>query len=140
MRQIISLAMALAMSALAAGCKKPAEPATRAAPAHMDYNYSYEKRDVFIEDATADLVEMDQKINDLSGKAAAARVLVEVEAKVKIEDLRTRRVALAKKLDTLKNATPANWNDLKTDYQKSDEAIKSSLRTTSEWLAAKTHG
>jgi hypothetical protein len=140
MRQIISLVLVLAVGALGVGCKKSEERTAQSVRTHMDYNYTYDKRDVFIEDASEDLGEMDQKITGLSGQAAAAGVLVKVEAQVKIQELRNRRTALGQKLNVLKDATQANWNDRKTDYQNSDAEIKGSLRTTSEWLAAKTHG
>ena len=105
---------------------------------HMDYNYPYDKKDVFNDDASADLAELDQRINDLSVKAAAAGAAVQADAQPKIQKLRNDRAALDKKLDALKNATQANWNDLKTDYQKSDQEMKSSLEQTWQWLAQKT--
>jgi hypothetical protein len=108
------------------------------APDHIEYNYTYDKKEVFNDDASSDLAELDKNIKDLSEKAASASDTVKTNAQVKIQKLSDERVALAKKLEALKNANESNWNDLKSDFQKSEYEMKTSLKETWQWLAEKT--
>ncbi|MGA2244961.1 MAG: hypothetical protein ABSH48_08185 [Verrucomicrobiota bacterium] len=137
MRRILSFLILLAMAAHILGCKKSGESAAKSVRPQMDYNYTYDKREVFIADAGDDLMDLDRNIGALSGKAAASAPL-HAAAQPKIQELQNQRAALAKKLATLSTAKPANWNDLKTDYQKSDNEMKASLKAAWQWLADKT--
>src|SRR5580658_7496432 len=94
-------------------------PAKQSVSPQPQYNYTFDKKEVFEEDASADLSEFDQGIKQLSGLAAAAGTNVQAQAQIKIQDLGKERAALGQKLDALKNAHEANWNDLKSDFQKS---------------------
>ena len=143
MKRLLLLAGVFALCALAPSCKKSGENAQESVRAHMDYNYPFDnypfdKKDVFTDDASSDLNEFDQGIKDLSQKVATASQSVQTNAAPKIQDLRNQRTALGRKLDDLKNAKAANWNDLKSDYQKSEEAMKASFNTVSQWLTETT--
>jgi len=128
----------LALSALTPGCKKSGENAQESGRAHMDYNYPFDKKDVFTDDASSDLNEFDQGIKSLSEKAATASQSVQTNAAPRIQDLRNQRAALGRKLDALKNAKPDNWNELKSDYQKSEKEMKASFNAVSQWLTETT--
>src|SRR5215469_7068542 len=118
MKKALLPAVILATGMFALGCKKSGENATRPTQSNLEYNYTYDKREVFLDDARADLTELAQRINELSEKVTTAGAAVKVAAQSKINDLRKQRVALAGKLETLKNANEVDWNQLKADYQK----------------------
>jgi hypothetical protein len=97
-------------------------------------NYTYDKKDAFVASASADLDALDQKIKELSDKAATASDSVKVDAQTKLQDLHDKRADLDKKLDAVKNATESDWNDAKTAFQNSYDDVKNSLKQTWQWL------
>jgi len=97
-------------------------------------DYTYDKKDAFVASASADLDTLDQKIKELSDKAATASDSVKADAQVKLQELREKRSALNQKLDAVKNATEADWNDAKTAFQNSYDDVKSSLKQAWQWL------
>ena len=138
MRKIRWLAFVLAISALTAGCNKSVENRKDSTPAHPEYNYPYDKRDVYIEDANADLAAMDQTIAELTAKSAVARDTIKGDAQNKIHELRNQRVVLETKLEALKQAKAADWNGVKADYMKSLDEVKRSFQAAQQWFAGKT--
>jgi len=118
--------------------KKSNDRAQNAVQSHMEFDYAYDKREVFNDDVSSDLTEMDTNIEKLSEKAASADAAVKTNAQSKIQNLSAERAVLGKKLDALKNANESNWNALKTDFQKSEDQMKSSLRETWQCLGGKT--
>jgi hypothetical protein len=97
-------------------------------------DYTYDKKDAFVAGASADLDALDQKIKELSDKAATASDSVKADAQVKLQELRDKRAVLDQKLDAVKNATEADWNDTKTAFQNSYDDVKSSLKQAWQWL------
>jgi hypothetical protein len=97
-------------------------------------DYTYDKKDAFVAGASADLDALDQKINELSDKAATASDSVKADAQVKLQELRDKRAVLDQKLDAVKNATEADWNDTKTAFQNSYDDVESSLKQAWQWL------
>jgi len=97
-------------------------------------DYTYDKKDAFVASASADLDALDQKIKELSDKAATASDSVKADAQTKLQDLRDKRAVLDKKLDGVKNATEADWNDTKTAFQNSYDDVKNSLKQAWQWL------
>ncbi len=91
-------------------------------------DYTYDKKDAFVVGASADVDAVDQKIKELSDKAASASDSVKASTQARLQDLSAKRVALGKKLDDVKNATEANWNDMKTGFKDSYEDMKNSLK------------
>jgi hypothetical protein len=139
MKKAFWLMAVLILSALAVVVwKQPVKITSQPAPTNMEFNYTYDKREVFYEDAGADLSEFDQRIKELSGRAANAGTNVQARAQVKIEDLRNERAVLGQKLDALRNAREANWNDLKSNFQRSEDELKASFKEVSQWLANQT--
>jgi hypothetical protein len=100
-------------------------------------DYTYDKKDAFVAGARADLDALDRKIKELSDKAANTSGSVKVDAQTKLQDLRAKRVVLDNKLDAVKNATEADWDDVKTDFQNSYDDVKKSLKQTWQWLQDK---
>lgn len=138
MKQAFLLAVILATGMFAPGCKKSGENVTGPVQANVEFNYTYDKREVFIDDASADLAGLDQKISELSEKVTAAGTAVKAAAQPKIEDLRKQRIALGKKLESLIGSKEANWNESKAAYQKADSQMKVSLRESWKWVADNT--
>lgn len=99
--------------------------------------YTYDKKDAFVAQARTNLDALDQKIKELSDKAANASDSVRADAQTKLQDLRDKRAALDQKLDAVKNATEADWNDVKTAFQNSYDDVKNSLKQTWQWLTDK---
>jgi hypothetical protein len=100
-------------------------------------NYTYDKKDEFVTNATADLVILDQKIQEWSDKAATASDSVKNEAQAKLQDLRGQRAELDKKLDAVKNASQADWDKLKVGFQTAYDDTKNSLKQAWQWLKDK---
>jgi hypothetical protein len=90
-------------------------------------DYTYDKKDAFVAGASADVDAVDQKITELSDKAANAGNSVKVGAQAKMQELNAKRAVLGQKLDDVKNSTEANWNDVKTGFKSSYDDMKDSL-------------
>ena len=100
-------------------------------------DYSYDKKDAFVADASADLGALDQKMTELSDKAATATDSIKSEAQDKLQVLHDKRMALDKKFDDVKSASEANWNEMKVGFQTSYTDTKALLQQTWQWLADK---
>jgi vacuolar-type H+-ATPase subunit I/STV1 len=93
-------------------------------------DYTYDKKDAFVAGASADVDAVDQKIKELSDKAANAGDSVKTGAQAKLQDLNAKRAVLGQKLDDVKNSTEANWNDVKTGFKSSYDDVRDSLKQT----------
>ena len=100
-------------------------------------DYTYDKKDEFVAKASADLNVLDQKIKELSDKAATASDSVKNEAQTKLQDLHDKRTALDNKLVDVKNASQADWDEMKVGFQTSYDDVKTSLKQTWQWLTDK---
>jgi hypothetical protein len=100
-------------------------------------DYTYGKKDAFVANANTELSELDQKMKELSDKAATASDSVKADAQTKLQELRDKRAALDKKFDDVKNATEANWNDVKAGFQNAYDNTKESLKQAWQWLTDK---
>jgi predicted nucleic acid-binding Zn-ribbon protein len=100
-------------------------------------DYGYDKKQEFLTAATNDLAVLDQRIQDLSDRAANAGDSVKADAQSKLQDLRAKRAALDQKMDDVRNSTETNWTDVKTAFRTSYDDVKSSVKTTWQWLKDK---
>jgi len=100
-------------------------------------DYTYDKKDAYLNAATNDLARLDQHIQNLSDRAATASDSVKADAQTKLQELRDKRTALDQKLDDVKNSTEANWTDTKAAFQTSYDDVKSSVKSTWQWLKDK---
>jgi len=100
-------------------------------------DYTYDKKDAYLNAATNDLARLDQHIQNLSDRAATASDSVKADAQTKLQELRDKRAALDQKLDDVKNSTEANWTDTKAAFQTSYDDVKSSVKSTWQWLKDK---
>lgn len=100
-------------------------------------DYTYDKKDEFVAKATADLDALDQKIKELSGRAARVADSAKDDAQVKLQDVRNKRDALDQKLNNVKAATEADWNDAKTAFKDAYDEVQNSIKQTWQWLSDK---
>jgi hypothetical protein len=100
-------------------------------------DYTYDKKDAFVAGARADLDALDQKIKELSAKADTTGDSVKADAQIKLQELRAKRADLDVKLDAVKNATAADWDDTKVAFQNSYDDAKNSLKQAWQWLTDK---
>jgi hypothetical protein len=97
-------------------------------------DYTYDKKDEFVASAQTDLDVLDQKIKKFSDKAANATDSTKADAQAKLQNLRSKRAVLDKKLDNVKNATETGWDDAKTAFKNSYDDTKNSLKQAWQWL------
>jgi phosphopentomutase len=100
-------------------------------------DYTFDKKDAFAAKASADLDALDQNIKDLGDKAATGTDSVKADAQVKLQELRDKRTALQQKMDEVKNATAANWDEAKAGFQQSYDDMKAATKSAWEWLKDK---
>lgn len=118
----------LAASILIVGCNRPGENAQKSAPVPLEYNYAFDKKEVYVADASNDLAALDRKLDELSDQAAAAGGALKTNAQIKIQALRNQRAGLDQKLLTLKQATATNWDEAKSKFMKAYSEAKSSCQ------------
>jgi hypothetical protein len=100
-------------------------------------DYTYDKKDAFVANASTNLDALDQKIKELSDKAAMASDSVKSNAQIKLQGLQDQRAELGKKLDEVKNASETNWNEVKVGFEDSYDDVKASLKQAWQWLSDK---
>jgi phage-related protein len=104
---------------------------------HSLTDYTYSQKDKFVANAQTDLDALDRRIKEFSDKTADATDSAKAGAKAKVQSLRNQRAVLNQKLDEVKNATAAGWDDAKTAYNNSYYATKDSLKQAWQWLKGK---
>jgi hypothetical protein len=128
MNKLFLLPVIVAASTLLVGCNRLGQNGDQSAQASGEYNYAFDKKEVFVADASNDLAALDQKINELADKAATASESLKTNTQVEIQTLRDQRAGLSKELLALKQATEANWNGKKSDFVKSYNEAKLSCQ------------
>jgi hypothetical protein len=101
-------------------------------------DYTYDKKNEFVASAQTDLNALDQKIKNFSDKAANTTGSTKADAQAKLQNLREKRAVLNKKLDDVKKATAAGWDDAKTAFKNSYDDTKNSLNEAWQWLKLKS--
>jgi hypothetical protein len=101
-------------------------------------DYTYDKKNEFVASAQTDLNALDKKIKNFSDKAANTTGSTKADAQAKLQNLREKRAVLNKKLDDVKKATAAGWNDAKTAFKNSYADTKNSLNEAWQWLKLKS--
>src|ERR1700733_2973818 len=96
-------------------------------------NYTYEKKSEFVTNAQADLNALDLRMKDLSNEATNATSSAKVEAQEKIQDLRIKQAQLNQKLDDVKNASAAQWQNVKTDFKSAYSDMTNSMTQAWQW-------
>jgi hypothetical protein len=87
-------------------------------------DYTYDQKNDFVANAQAKLDTMDQKIKELSDKAATAADSAKANVQAQLQTVGEKRTELGAKFDKMKAATADSWNDAKTDFKNSYEDVK----------------
>jgi len=101
-------------------------------------DYTYSQKDAFVAKSQEELDALDQNIKQLSDKVAGASTATKADGQAKLQNLRDKRAVLDKKLDEVKNATEATWNDVKKGFENSYDDLKNSLKQTWQSMSDKT--
>lgn len=100
-------------------------------------DYAFDKKNDCVAQAGAELDFLDQKIQELSVRAAAASDSVKADAQTRIRKLGDQRAVLNQKMAALQNATATNWDEAKDDFNKTFGEAKTSCQDAWQWLAKK---
>jgi len=139
-KTFLLLFSALAGGALAVGCNRTDENANgkSSAQAPAAYNYAYDKKDVYLANASNDLAALNGKIDELADQAAMAGDKYKTNAEPKIQALRNQRIVLYQKLAALRQASESSWNTAKNDYMNAYRDTKTSCQQAWQWLKDKS--
>ena len=116
-----TLAVALIGVALLAGCNTVAgvkEDSRQAA------DYTYEKKEEYQRSLTAQMQEIDVKIDELKAKAGRASDTVKAEFARDMEALDRQKAVLAEKMEAVKSSSASKWNDVKTGANSAMDSVK----------------
>jgi len=101
-------------------------------------NYSYDKKAEYVTRAQADLAALDQKIDGLTNRLVNASDNVKTGAQPQIDNVRSQRSDLDKKLDDVRNATPSDWDEAKKAFKDSYDQAKASVKQAWKQVSAAT--
>jgi hypothetical protein len=74
-----------------------------------------------------DLIDMDQKIAALEGKAMTAKDKLKTELDVDLSDIRAKRAEFVRDMKAVETASAAAWDDLKARANRDWDALKSAI-------------
>ena len=98
--------------------------------------YTYDKKEEFVAKANDDLAAMDQKIQNLSDKAASASDAAKANLQSDMQDLKAKRATLDQKLTDVKNSTADNWDSAKSAFENGYDDVKTALKNAWHALTA----
>jgi predicted small secreted protein len=116
-----TLVIALIGVALLADCNTVAgvkEDSRRAA------DYTYEKKGEYQRAFTAQMRELDVKIDELKAKAGRASDAVKAEFARDMEALDRQKAVLAQKMEAVKSSSASGWNDVKAGANSAMDSVK----------------
>ena len=116
-----TLVGALIGVALLAGCNTVAgvkEDSRQAA------DYTYEKKEEYQRSLTAQMREIDVKIDELKVKAGRASDAVKAEFARDMEALDRHKAVLAEKMEAVKSSSASKWNEVKAGANSAMDSVK----------------
>ena len=116
-----TLAVALTGVALLAGCNTVAgvkEDSRQAA------DYTYEKKEEYQRSLTAQMQEIDVKIDELKAKAGRASDTVKAEFARDMEALDRQKAVLAEKMEAVKSSSASKWSEVKAGANSAMDSVK----------------
>ncbi len=99
--------------------------------------YLFAQKDKFVEKMGSDLAKVNQEIDRLATKAEKAKDDIKADAETKLKALRDKSAALSGKLDQAKEATEANWEEVKSGCQKVYDEFEDALKNARQWWVEK---
>ena len=116
-----TLAVALIAVALLMGCNTAAgvkEDSRQVA------DYTYEKKEEYHRSLTAQMKEIDLKIDELKAKAGRGSDAVKAEFARDMEALDRQKAVLAEKMEAVKSSSASKWNDVKAGANSAMDSVK----------------
>ena len=80
---------------------------------HQASVYTYEKKEEYQRDLSAQMREMDTKIAELKVKASKASDSTQAEFNRNMASLEKEKAVLAEKMEAVKTSTASSWNSVK---------------------------
>ncbi|HEV2055103.1 MAG TPA: hypothetical protein VGV06_08015 [Methylomirabilota bacterium] len=116
-----TLVIGLIGVALLAGCNTVAgvkEDSRQAA------DYTYEKKEEYQRALSAQMRELDVKVDELKARAGRASDAVKAEFARDMEALDRQKAVLAQKMEAVKSSSASAWNDVKAAANSAMNAVK----------------
>ena len=96
-------------------------------PAAQIKEYTFGQKTEFVMAMRAQLVELNQGIDELTVKTEKSSEAVKAEAAPKIAELREKAAKLGKQIDEISGATLPTWNVMKADAEKTYTELKDGI-------------
>jgi len=96
--------------------------------------YTAQQKEAFQRKAHEELVTLQKQISALRGKASDASTTTREEFKKSMNELEKKKDAVKHKLDELRTATDAKWNDMKAGANSAIEELKHSYQKALSYL------
>jgi predicted small secreted protein len=87
-------------------------------------DYTYEKKEEYQRKLTAEMRELDVKIDELKAKAGRASDSVKAEFARDMEALDRQKAVLAEKMEAVKSASASKWDDVKAGTNSAMDSVK----------------
>ena len=87
-------------------------------------DYTYEKKEEYQRKLTAEMRELDVKIDELKAKAGRASDSVKAEFARDMEALDRQKAVLAEKMDAVKSSSASKWDDVKAGANSAMDSVK----------------
>lgn len=85
------------------------------------------ERKAYVEKMHAQIDAVDARIKELTAKAENAKADARIEMQRKLDELREKRRQIDDRMDSLKNASEASWNDVKGGFERAWGELRSSV-------------
>ncbi len=100
-------------------------------------DYAYQVRGEFIKDMEDELTAMKRTLQQLSDKVARTDHAAKADAKARLVAVGEKVTQLNNALEKAKHAPETGWDQMKADYQKSNQNLKDSVAQARTWLSEK---
>jgi predicted small secreted protein len=91
---------------------------------HQASVYTYEKKEEYQRDLSAQMRELDTKTAELKVKASKASDSTKAEFNRNMESLEKEKAVLAEKMEAVKTSTASSWNSVKAGTDSAMESVK----------------
>jgi uncharacterized coiled-coil DUF342 family protein len=87
------------------------------------------EREAYMDKMHAQIDKVDARIKELSAKARNAKADASIEMKHKVDELRSKRKEIDKKMSSLRDASSDSWGDVKNGFERAWRELKSSVES-----------
>ncbi len=86
-------------------------------------------RDIYVKKLQAKLDEWNAEIDRLEAKARGTRADVQANLNQRVEEMRSKRAEMARRLEELRHASEGAWEDMKAGLELAWESLAESLKS-----------